>query len=206
MLNYNQKYIVFDTETEGLNLKYSRPWELSYVLAQGTKILDRRQIYIDIPNLDVSPFIRRLTGFTDEKFDAKKISPREALDEFSRFLYDDNYMLVGQNILKFDVWMLRILAELVGEKLDFSFMDRFMDTRFLAVADLNQIAKPRNGQYLNWFYKLHNDTSLKRRGVGQKALLKKFKIPFEEKKLHDGLYDVEKNWEIFLELKKRLKL
>ena len=99
------------------------------------------------------------------------------------------------------------VADLAGQKpIPLHFMDRFMDTRFLAVAWKNELDKPRDGDYLSWFYKLQNDSSLKRRGVGQEALLKAFGIPYDRHKLHDGLYDVKKNWEIFQELKKTLKL
>ena len=30
-----QKYIVFDLETEGLNLRYSKPWQLGFLIAEG---------------------------------------------------------------------------------------------------------------------------------------------------------------------------
>ena len=32
------KYIVFDFETEGLNLRYSRPWQLGFVVVEAGKI------------------------------------------------------------------------------------------------------------------------------------------------------------------------
>ena len=34
----NQKYIVFDFETEGLNLRYSRPWQLGFIEVEGKSI------------------------------------------------------------------------------------------------------------------------------------------------------------------------
>ena len=34
----NQKYIVFDFETEGLNLRYSKPWQLGFIVAQNKKL------------------------------------------------------------------------------------------------------------------------------------------------------------------------
>ncbi len=33
--NFNQKYIVIDCETEGLNLINSRPWQVSWFTAKG---------------------------------------------------------------------------------------------------------------------------------------------------------------------------
>ena len=35
----DQKYIVFDYETEGLNLYYSKPFQLSFIIAQNKKII-----------------------------------------------------------------------------------------------------------------------------------------------------------------------
>jgi len=159
--------------------------------------------------LQLSDFVKKLTGFSQEKYDDTKISPRDAWDEIEAIIYDENNILVGQNILFFDVWMIPLIAEMAGvkiEQFDYSFMDRFMDTRFLAVAWKNQLDKPRDGDYLHWFYKLHYDKDLKRRGVGQEALLKALGIPYDRYQLHDGLYDVGMNWKIFLELKKILKL
>lgn len=209
MLAYDQKYINFDTETEGLNYRYSRPWEFSYLKCQGTKVQSERQIYIDVPKLDIPEFVQRLTNFNQQKYDDTKVSARDAWEEVEALLKDDSLILVGQNILFFDVWMVPRIAEMAGVSLkgfDFSFMERFMDTRFLAVAWKNGLDKPRDGDYLNWFYKLHHDDSLKRRGVGQAALLKALAINFDPNRLHDGLYDVGMNWKIFLELKKILKL
>ena len=39
--NKNQRYVVFDTETEGLNLVTSRPWQIAWLVAQGDKIISR---------------------------------------------------------------------------------------------------------------------------------------------------------------------
>lgn len=205
MLEYNQKYVVFDTETEGLNYRYSSPWELSFVEATGNRITNSSQIYIDIPGLDLSDFIIKLTGFNRKKYDSQKISPKEAWEIFKKRLYDEKVYLVGQNIVFYDSWMLVNLARMAGEKFDYSCMDRFIDTRFFALAHKNGLSKPRDGEWLSWYYKLSNDSSIKGR-VSQNSLLKEFGIPFEEEKLHDGLYDCEKNWEIFLELKRLMNL
>lgn len=35
---FNQKYVIFDTETEGLNLVTSKPWQLAWIEAEGKQI------------------------------------------------------------------------------------------------------------------------------------------------------------------------
>jgi DNA polymerase III alpha subunit (gram-positive type) len=205
MLKYDQKYIIFDAETEGLNLRYSRPWELSYLIAQGNSVIRKKQLYIDIEGLYLKPFIKKLCGFDQKLFDQNKIAPDKAWDEFKEFLYDPSYKLVGQNILKYDIHILAVLAEICGEDIDFSFIDRILDTRPLALAEKNNLEKPRKGDIVQWQYKVLNDRSLKGR-VSQKMLLKYFGIEHDEGLLHDGLYDCEMTWEIFKQLRKILEL
>jgi DNA polymerase III epsilon subunit-like protein len=206
MLPFDQKYLLFDLETEGLNLAYSRPWELSYVLGQGNKVIGKRQIYIDIPDLDLPFFIKKLCGFDQKKYDREKISPQEAWDHFKEYLYNPEYKVLGQNILKYDANILGVLSEMCGEKIDYSFIDRILDTRPLAVAHKEGLEKPRgNSSMTEWQYKILNDRSLKAK-ASQKVLLKHFGIKHDPNLLHDGLYDCEMSWEIFKQLKKALEL
>lgn len=206
MLKFDQLYFLFDTETEGLNHKFSRPWEVSFVIGKGNYIIDRRQIYIDWPDLELSNKVRKLTGFDQGKYDREKISPKEAFEILAGYLYNPEYMIVGQNIIGFDVYIAAILGQLCGQKIaDFSFMDRFLDTRCLSTAHKEGLEKPRSGDLISWQYKLRNDRSLKAK-VSQGVMLKYFGIDFDPNKLHDGLYDSEKCWELFKCLRKALEL
>lgn len=205
MLPYNQKYIVWDLETEGLNLRYSRPWELSYLVYQGTKLIKKRQIYIALDDFNLSPLIRKLCNFDERKYNTEKVSPKEAWLEFKNLLYDPNYKIVGQNILKYDINILKILCEMCEEELDFSFIDRILDTRPLALAHRCDLEKPRKGDIVEWQYKVLNDRDLKAR-VSQSALLKYFGIEHDPNLLHDGLYDCQMTWEVFKCLKKCLEI
>ena len=60
MLKFDQLYFLFDTETEGLNHKSSRPWEVSFVIGKGNYIVEKKQIYIDWPDLELSSKIKNL--------------------------------------------------------------------------------------------------------------------------------------------------
>ena len=49
-----QKYLVFDTETEGLNLITSRPWQVAWLIVEGGEILEKHDMFLDWPDLNVS--------------------------------------------------------------------------------------------------------------------------------------------------------
>ena len=78
----NQKYIVFDFETEGLNLRHSRPWQLGFLEAEGTKIKNQYDIYIDFEDLSVSKDAARITGFSRDIYNKKKKGQREGVKVF----------------------------------------------------------------------------------------------------------------------------
>ena len=40
--NKKQRYVVFDTETEGLNLVTSRPWQVAWLVIEGDTIIDKK--------------------------------------------------------------------------------------------------------------------------------------------------------------------
>ena len=37
----NQKYIIFDTETEGLNLIKSKPWQAAWIVVEGDRVIKK---------------------------------------------------------------------------------------------------------------------------------------------------------------------
>ena len=63
MLPYNQKYLVIDNETEGLNLHSSKNWQLSWIVCQGNKILEDHDEFISHKTLNIPEVVKKLTGF-----------------------------------------------------------------------------------------------------------------------------------------------
>ena len=68
MLPYNQKYLVFDTETEGLNLHSSRTWQVSWLICQGDRILKENDRYISHKDLQINKKVEHLTGFSWDEY------------------------------------------------------------------------------------------------------------------------------------------
>ena len=73
--NKKQRYLVFDTETEGLNLVTSRPWQIAWLVVEGDTILSRHDKFIDWPDLNVSEGAAKVTGFSRKEYEKKAESP-----------------------------------------------------------------------------------------------------------------------------------
>jgi len=194
----NQKYIVFDTETEGLNLRYSRPWQLSFIEALGPKIIASHDLFIDFEDLSLSEGAAKITNFNWNTYNSKKKDKLEVCNFFDKFLYDPNYLIIGHNILGYDIYIHNVLRLACGKPSDYSYIDRVIDTNCLSKAYRKGI-KTFDGSRILWQYKWLN---FFKRGLrtNQAAMLKEFGIEFDKNKLHDGMYDVEKNFELFNKL------
>ena len=190
-----QRYIVFDTETEGLNLVTSRPWQVAWLVVEGDKIVSRHDKFISWPDLNVSEGAAKVTGFSRKEYEKKAEPPDQVWSQFSTELYNEDNLIIGQNLLGFDVYMVNVWRNLMGMQSDHSYVRRIIDTKSLATAIAKQIPVDKNN-FLPWQYRLLN---YKERGLrtSQATLLKKYNIDHDPKRLHDALYDIEMNFKVF---------
>ena len=195
--NINQKYVVFDTETEGLSLTSSRPWQLSWILCQGDNILEQHDEYILFNDLNVSEDAARITNFNKDFYLQNAKEPIQVWQKFAPYLYDEKNILVGQNLLGYDIYILNVLMNHIGVKNNWSFLTRIIDTKALATALFKDIEP--SGDTLSWQMKLMNfrEKGLK---TNQAFLLKHFGIDHDPSKLHNALYDITMNYKIFRKL------
>lgn len=214
MLEYNQKICVYDFESRHLGLGHriedpnsNKAWQLGWINSIGSKIISENEYYIDVPNLNLSDLVKKLTNFDAEKYHKQKKSATEVWEKFKKVLYDPEYILVGQNLLGFDIFLCDILARQAKERVDYSkFLDRIYDTRAFGLAYKNNLEKPQRGSILEWQFKILNDRSLKGK-VSQTALLKDLGITSsDESSRHSSLCDCRDTFAIFCELRKRLSL
>ncbi len=92
--------------------------------------------------------------------------------------------------------MLGVIARNLNLKIDYSFAKRCFDTKAIATAIAKENKSPDKEDFLSWQlrYLNHREKGLR---TNQKFLLQHYDIDFDEKQLHDALYDIEKNFEIF---------
>lgn len=197
--DFNQKYLVWDWETTSLNLvaNNNRPWQLAFIVAQGKKILERFEYFLWWENLEVPEVVAKLTGFNRKKYEKNAVEPMQAIRKFDSFAMRDDVINVGHNILGFDVYMDALVRQYCGQPKNFSFVKRSFDTLSIEKAIKEGDEPPKDEDVLPWMYRY--TTFFKRKGGGNsiKALCKQYEIDFDENKLHDASYDIEKNFEIF---------
>jgi DNA polymerase III alpha subunit (gram-positive type) len=193
--NKKQRYVVFDTETEGLNLVTSRPWQVAWMVVEGDKIIEKNDLFIEWPDLQVSEGAARVTGFTEKEYNKKCEPPKQVWEKFSQDLYNPDHLIIGQNLLGFDVYMVNIWRRLMNLGADYSFIPRILDTKALATAIAKEMPVVKD-DFIGWQYRLLN---YRERGLktSQATLLKKYNIDHDPKRLHDALYDIEMNFKVF---------
>lgn len=193
----NSNIVLFDYETCNLNLGSleNKPWQLAFLVVKNGKISYKKDYRLKWKGLKVSPDAARITGFNEEKHNDLAVDPEIALKDFETYLYDDNFLNVGHNILGFDVYIHSLHRKLLNIKPDYSYINKCLDTVCLARAIKKEIPYS-NGDLLSWQYKLLN---LRERGlkVNLQQCCKDYSIDFDPKLLHDALYDIEKNYEVF---------
>ncbi len=201
LLRYSdsQLYCVFDTETEGLSLHFSRPFELSYSICTNKEVLSSHTRYIFWNDLRMSEDAARITRFDKKAYLSVAEDAKTVWNDFAKILYDKDIKLVGHNIINYDLYLLETMRRLIGEKQDMSYVNRFIDTLSLSKAYKCGLT-PDNDNFLSWQYKLCNFWPPKGVKTSLSAMCKEFNIPVDESKTHEASYDIYLNYKVFQQL------
>lgn len=199
LFNKDARFIILDTESEGLGLSSDRPFQLSWIVCSSSEILERHDKFIFWDDLNMSESAAKITKFDWAAYKQKAISPTQVYEEFSKYLFDKNNFIVCQNILNFDCYMIKNLQKFTYNKIDFSYLDRVIDTKVLFIAQQKNIKYDGNCPFLSWQYKVN---SIVERGLksSQQFMLNYFEIPHDKEKLHEAMYDISMLFEIFKKL------
>lgn len=200
LLRYDkkQRFLVIDTETEGLNLVFHRPFQLSWVLATQDAILDTQDRYVLFNDLRMSEGAAKITRFDWVNYKKKAETPNVVASDFFKLLNDPSIIVVCQNLFNFDCLMIKRLQQISGLPVDFSYLSRCIDTKCLSIAILKELKFDSNSNdcFLTWQWKL-NSVIEKGLKTNQKFMLDRYKIPHDPERLHEALYDVTMLLEIF---------
>jgi hypothetical protein len=124
-------------------------------LLKGDKVICKEDRFIHWPNLNVSDGAAKVTGFSKKEYEKKSESPNKVWEDFSSVLFDEKNLIVGQNLLGFDVYMVDVWRKLMGRSLNQDYVSRVIDTKALATAIAKDIPFT-GGDFINWQYRLLN--------------------------------------------------
>lgn len=206
-LNYDfeQKYLVFDFETENLSLINNRIWQIGFSLCQGNRILESHDLKVFHSDLNMSPDAARITRFDWGQYKSEAIEEEAAYALFEPFLWDENIIPLGHNIYAFDLPVYRLQCLRRGTWRGWRGLhQRCLDT--LALSRIyNDNRKPESDLYASQMKEITKPP----RGAKKANLsfmAKSFGIEFDENTLHDAAADITLNFKVFNELKYKLDL
>lgn len=191
----DQIYNCLDFETEGLNLHFSRPWQLSYTVFRLNEILDQKTYYIWYKDLKVSAKAAQITGFDYNKYKSAAISPKEIFDEISPIIDDPEVITSAHNLFHYDAHIYNNFRRSLGLGESNDYLSRAIDTLALSIAYKNGIKF--SGDFYSWQYKMLSNRT---KGTSLSVIAKDFGIQIDESKLHDAGADTE----ILVEILKKL--
>lgn len=196
----DQLYLIFDKETEGLNYYYSRPYQISFILCTLDEIKEKHDYYIWWPDLKMSEGAKIKTKFNYDLYKERAQDPKKIYDIFTPYLKNKDVIPAGHNILGYDNMIYaNCWSRNVGYPMgDFDFQERAIDTNILSKAHLKGM-KPDMANFLAWQFKI--DGLIEKKFYSNLAIMAAhFKIPLEEERLHEALYDVVINYEVLKKL------
>lgn len=199
-------YITFDTETEGLNLVYNRPWQLGYCVIQDNQLLEQESSFIWWDDLNISDGAAKMTHFDYGFYKGNAQDSTVVYNKFIKHINNESNFIVGQNIY-FDLAMLRTWTRAIGMPDLPNINKRVIDTKALSVAYQLGIKPPliNNKDYPVWQFKMLNYVK-KGFKTNLEYMCKMFNIEFDSGRAHEALYDAEKTSELFKQLIFKLEI
>ncbi len=194
--DWKQKYLIFDGETNGLNLCHTLPWQWGYCIADGKQIKQEFERKIWWENYEIDDTIAMLNHFDRQTYNKEARDPKEVLDEFEQYLYDPNYLVVSMNGLGFDCFIHNNWRKKLGRKTDYSWMDRNIDILATFRAIMAGAKTPPKDDLLAWQYTFLNNRDKKVK-ASLAAQLKHYSIPFNDAARHEALEDVRLTFQVF---------
>ena len=205
LLRFSDRPIVcFDAESQRVNtMMENLPFEWSWFKCVGNNVLDKRQTYIKWPNFTMSRDAAQITKFQQSWVDNGS-DPRAALDEWESVALDKDVLLVGHNVLTFDIPLWMLWRRELGLKPCWEVCERVVDTHLLSRA-YKMGWKPDRSNLLAWQYKVAAGFQ---KGVKTNLTLmcKELSIPIDESKTHGANYDIQLTLALYTKLIKMIEI
>lgn len=193
----NKKIVTFDFETCNLNLAVNNyPWQVSWVVSDDQNIIEEHDYLLDWgkERLQVSPDAAKVTGFDYNKVKKYGKNPLEIYKLFNSYFRNEKYILNGYNVLGFDIYIEKQWAKYLDQHHDFSYLNRIYDSYAIAKSKKLNRKLDTSDMLKSQFRILSIKAKLKCKLF---MVAQEYGLNVDESKLHDALYDVTLNNQIF---------
>jgi DNA polymerase III epsilon subunit-like protein len=206
--NGQQKYVVIDVESNGLNLIGSRPYQLSWVVADSRGVISRHDHILKWDGFVMSKEAQRVNRFNWDDYNERARDIGPIYEEFAKYLFDPQYLIVGQNLLGFDIYMIKVIQKALGLPVDFSYLRRLIDTKAIFVGNKKGVDFSVLDNSSDFLAAQFSSTSIIEKGLksSQGFLLDEYEVPHDKARLHEALYDVEMLFELFKKMLWRIEI
>lgn len=197
LLRYRAKdkiFNFFDTETESLNLRFSRPWSVGWIISKGEQIVEKHDRMLWWPDLRVSAGAAIITKFDYSEYKNRAEDPEKVFAEFEQIIHDQKITNVAHNGISFDYSQIDSWARGIGRKTNFLWLNRFIATN--AVEKGIRLGIAPQYPLLPWLYKLD---SVRRKGLKSNLafLSREYGLEVDSEKFHGAAYDAEITRQLF---------
>lgn len=188
----DQRFLIIDGESNGLNLHASQCWQIAYSICTLTSIEATVVRYPKWPDMVMSDEAARVTRFDMKDYLSRAEDPNAVLTDFEKLLYDPQYLIVAHNGLGFDAYLIQTWRRLCGREVDWSFVERMIDTLALSRAYRHQHTPDRDNP-LAWQYKMLSIRGTRTKGMGCSlgAMAREFGVEYDERRAHSADYDID---------------
>lgn len=210
LLRFNKKasFCFVDIETFNLclNLKFNCAWQVAIINVVGDTVKDEHDILIKWENpshIEIKPEVAAMNHYNKEKVDRLGISPEQAIKQIDKHLRACDY-IVAHNGLGFDLYILRSFYKKFG--MDWRFIpSKLIDTRAIAQGIKTNNPFTHGSNLLTYQYCMINKR-VKGIKTSLSFLAKEEGIDFDPTQLHDALYDLRVNVQLWNKLKHKVEL
>lgn len=197
-------YIDFESYNLCLHRDFNAPWQAGLILVQNNQVLNSRELLFNWGGkYAMKQGNPSYSHYSERTIQEKGLPPKKAFDIIVEAFANCDY-IIGHNLLKFDVFILKELCALYGGDYR-AWIPRIIDTKTLALAislnvnkTLDESLQEFQFRFLNYFKK-----GLK---TNLTYLCKNYNIAIDETKTHDSLYDLSLNLQVFNKQKYQLDI
>ena len=149
-------------------------------------------------DLKISKEAAFITRYDQRNVDDNGVPPEEAFPTMEDWLENADF-IVGHNIIGFDIHLIKEYYNYMGKSC-LHLLPKFIDTNCIAKGAIMGLEYDPKESFIEYQFRMYH---IRKRGVktNLKQLLKDYEIPFEENRLHEAIYDLERNLDIWNKLK-----